>query len=77
MLPRSRCICGYSSDCCWSYTLASSWIHFSILVNICFIDRKTLNFTSLGINVIRNISGRAIIKMFVINVVCTNLVQTS
>ena len=77
MLPSRCCICVYNSDFCCICTLASISIHFTILVNICFIDRNTLNFTSLGINVIRNISGRAIIKMFAINVVCTNLVQTS
>ena len=77
VLPSGCCFCSNSSNSCCSYALASSSIHFTILENICICDCNTLDFTSLGINVIRNISGRAIIKMFVINVVCTNLVQTS
>ena len=36
VLSSSRCICSNSSNCCWSCTLASSSIHFTILENICF-----------------------------------------
>ena len=77
VLPSSRCICSNSSNWCCLFALASSSIHLTILENICTCDCNTLNFTSLGINVIRNISSRTIIKMFAISVVCTNLVQTS